>query len=75
MEWREEWRPRQANHPLVMSEQDLEAYPCWYLDEAHSIPPGPSSSPGAGFKETATVTYGRPSPLGSLAAEERTGGR
>jgi len=39
MEWREEWRPRQANHPLVMSEQDLEAYPCWYLDEAHSIPP------------------------------------
>jgi phosphohistidine swiveling domain-containing protein len=22
-----------------MSEQDVEAYPCWYLDEAHSIPP------------------------------------
>lgn len=27
------------NHSLVMTEQDLEAYPCWYLDEAHSIPP------------------------------------
>jgi pyruvate,water dikinase len=34
-----EWRPRQVNHSLAMSEQDLKAYPCWYLDEAHSIPP------------------------------------
>jgi len=34
-----DWRPHQVNHSLVMSEQDLEAYPCWYLDEAHSVPP------------------------------------
>jgi pyruvate,water dikinase len=39
MNWPAEWKPRQVNHSLVMSEQDLEAYPCWYLDEAHSIPP------------------------------------
>lgn len=39
MKWLAEWKPRQVTHPLVMSELDLEAYPCWYLDEAHSIPP------------------------------------
>lgn len=39
MMWPAEWQPQQVNHSLVMSEQDLEAYPCWYLDEAHSIPP------------------------------------
>lgn len=39
MKWPAEWKPHQVNHSLVMSEQDLEAYPCWYLDEAHSIPP------------------------------------
>lgn len=39
MEWPTEWKPHQVTHPLVMSEQDLETYPCWYLDEAHSIPP------------------------------------
>jgi pyruvate,water dikinase len=39
MKWLAEWKPRQVNHSLVMSEQDLEDYPCWYLDEAHSIPP------------------------------------
>ena len=39
VEWRLDWRPRKANHLLVMTEEDLQAYPCWYLDSAHSIPP------------------------------------
>ncbi len=39
MEWREDWRPKRRYHSCVLSEEDLEAYPCWYLDAAHSIPP------------------------------------
>lgn len=39
MKWPVNWKPHLVNHSLVMGEQDLEAYPCWYLDEAHSIPP------------------------------------
>jgi len=37
--WREEWRPKKRYHQYVLSHQDLQVYPCWYLDSVHSIPP------------------------------------
>ncbi|MGD2126143.1 MAG: hypothetical protein PVG99_08695, partial [Desulfobacteraceae bacterium] len=39
IEWKPEWQPQRRYHAFVLSEADLEAYPCWYLDAAHSIPP------------------------------------
>lgn len=39
VEWRPEWKPRKVTHSLVMTREDLDAYPCWYLDAAHCIPP------------------------------------
>jgi pyruvate,water dikinase len=37
--WREGWRPKKRYHEYVLSYEDLQAYPCWYLDAGHSIPP------------------------------------
>ncbi len=37
--WKPEWKPEKRYHAFVLSEEDLRAYPCWYLDAAHSIPP------------------------------------
>jgi len=39
VEWREEWRPKKRYHSYVLSYEDLQAYPCWYLDSVHCIPP------------------------------------
>jgi len=39
VEWRPEWRPEKRNHLYVLSYEDLQAYPCWYLDSVHSVPP------------------------------------
>lgn len=38
-EWKPEWMPEKRYHAFVLREEDLEAFPCWYLDAAHSIPP------------------------------------
>jgi pyruvate,water dikinase len=38
-EWRKEWRPEKRYHQYVLGYEDLQAYPCWYLDSVHSIPP------------------------------------
>lgn len=32
-------KPGRAYHCFVLSEADIQSYPCWYLDTAHSIPP------------------------------------
>jgi phosphohistidine swiveling domain-containing protein len=37
--WKPDWKPQRHDHAFVLSEADLEAYPCWYLDAAHAIPP------------------------------------
>ncbi|MBW2018006.1 MAG: hypothetical protein JRF57_05010 [Deltaproteobacteria bacterium] len=39
VEWKPEWMPERRYHAFVLNEDDLKAYPCWYLDAAHSIPP------------------------------------
>ena len=39
VEWNPDWKPERRYHTFVLSEEDLKAYPCWYLDAAHSIPP------------------------------------